>query len=268
MSASGAFSPYPVYAAPRYLAGGGDPRYVTAPLIALGWAHTTVDGLPQMRLRSPDSHTELALTPDPDKPWWTIHTPASYPPSGQPAWHATFGGRTPVEALAGLTDALVSAAPQTAPDPWAPLIAAGWKVSEDRHVTATSPDGTATVQLYRAGPYRHWRIATEHDFVGTPHEVWSAHLSGSTPVHLIAGLTAGLADASPVLRAPDALPALSRDRVHTKTADAPGQAEARLRDRIATARRTASRVRIGKGLRPPGLPPAAPAPGSPGGPRR
>ncbi|MFF9785112.1 DUF317 domain-containing protein [Streptomyces nigrescens] len=268
MSTSGSFSPYPIYAAPRHLAGGGDPRYVTAPLIALGWTHTAVDGVPELRLRSPDRRTELALTPDPDKPWWTIYAPAINPPAGQLAWHATFGGRTPAEALAGLTDALVAAAPIAAPSPWAPLRVAGWKVSEDRHVTATSPDGTATVQLYRAGAYQHWRITTEHDVVGNRHEVWSAHLSGSTPAHLIAGFTAGLADASPVLRAPDALPVLSSNRVHTKTAETPGLAEARLRDRIATARRTASRVRIGKGLRPPGLPPAAPTPGSPGGPRR
>lgn len=268
MSTSDSFSPYPIYATPRHLAGGGDPRYVTAPLIALGWTHTSVAGALELRLRSPDQHTELALTPDPDKPWWTIYAPAINPPTGEPAWHATFGGRTPVEALAGLTDALVSATPRIAPDPWAPLSAAGWKVSEGQHVTATSPDGTATVKLYRSGLYQHWRIATEHEFVGKRHEVWTAHLSGSTPAHLIAGLTAGLADASPVLRSPDAVPARSRDRVHTKTAEAPGLAEARLRDRIAAARRAASRVRIGKGLRPPGLPPAAPTPGSPGGPRR
>ncbi|MGY4968326.1 DUF317 domain-containing protein [Streptomyces nigrescens] len=265
LSSSGdASAPHPVYAAPRHLAGGGDPRHVTAPLIARGWITTSVPGALDLRLISPDRQAELALTPDPDKPWWTIHTPVLNTPSVQPGWHASFGARTPVEALAGLTEALTNTPPTTVPDPWARMAEAGWQVTEGRHVKATSPDETAQVQLYRDGAYQHWRIAVEHDFVGTPHEVWSAHFSGSTPTHLVAGFTAALVDPRPVLRAPDALPVLSRDRVHTAASDErPGQADDRLQRRIAAARFVTSRA-APRGTASPTLPPSAASGPGPG----
>ncbi|MGW2404050.1 DUF317 domain-containing protein [Streptomyces sp. NPDC001739] len=268
MTTTGNFPPHLVYASPRHLAGGGDPRHITAPLIAMGWTATSVAGAPDVRLTSPDRHLKLALTPDPDKPWWTIHTPSFGMSAGPPTWHATFGARTPVEVLAGFTNGLTARPPATAPDPWMPLVAAGWTVANDGNVTATSPDGTATMYEYMVGAYKHWRIVIEHQHVGSTHMVWEANLSGYTPPHLVAGFAAALADSSPVLRSPDAIPLFSRGRVHTTAAKAPGQAEARLRDRVAAARRAASRVRIGQGLRPPGLPPKGITPDSPEARRR
>ncbi|MEU5148816.1 DUF317 domain-containing protein [Streptomyces yangpuensis] len=65
-----------------------------------------------MILASPDQRYTLALEPETESysKWWRISCT-----SDDENWYAQFGGNTPVEILAGFTDALLSAPPETAP---------------------------------------------------------------------------------------------------------------------------------------------------------
>ncbi|MFD6989290.1 hypothetical protein [Streptomyces sp. NPDC059943] len=55
--------------APRYLAGGGDPGWVTVPLHrAAGWSYGHDPLMPRVILTSPDQLTQLRIDPDPDHP--------------------------------------------------------------------------------------------------------------------------------------------------------------------------------------------------------
>ncbi|MEV8409356.1 hypothetical protein AB0R12_27270 [Streptomyces niveus] len=56
--------------APRYLAGRGDPGWVTVPLHrAAGWSYGHDPLMPRVILTSPDQLTQLRIDPDPDDPW-------------------------------------------------------------------------------------------------------------------------------------------------------------------------------------------------------
>lgn len=92
------------FVAPRHLAGGGDPAWITVPLHhACGWSYGQDPLMPRVVLTSPDQKARLRLDPDPDPDgqWWTLH---HAPAPGSPAWYASFGARTPVEVIGAFLD--------------------------------------------------------------------------------------------------------------------------------------------------------------------
>ncbi|MFB6987940.1 DUF317 domain-containing protein [Streptomyces sp. NPDC056178] len=155
--------------------------------------------MPRVTLSSPDEKALLRLDPDPDEPWWTLQHASV---GEQPAWSARFGARTPVEIIAGLTDALTNPMATAEPraDPYAPLRQAGWVQARD-HDGLMSPDAIAHVEHFTDGASDCWfaRTAVSEDPEGL---VWQAYLSGNTPAHLITGFTRALADQTPLPRNP------------------------------------------------------------------
>ncbi|MFE6166022.1 DUF317 domain-containing protein [Streptomyces sp. NPDC056486] len=109
------------FIAPRHLAGGGDPAWVTVPLHrACGWSYGNDPLMPRVILSSPDQKALLRLEPDPNGQWWTLqHTPEP----GRPAWSASFGAHTPGELIAAITDTLTDPVSVASPvcDPYEPL---------------------------------------------------------------------------------------------------------------------------------------------------
>ncbi|MEE4544039.1 DUF317 domain-containing protein [Streptomyces sp. V4-01] len=153
--------------APRYLAGGGDPRRVTEVLQAAGWTNHSDPTYPHVLLAGPDMAVHLTLeptAPDTSSACWKFRACG---------WYAAFGGHTPVEILAGFSDALLPPAPDQPPAPDAIhdiLTATGWNSDNDGQGTefALSPDGYA-----RMGP----RPGLD-DAAGQP--TWSADITPAT----------------------------------------------------------------------------------------
>ncbi|MFI9423411.1 DUF317 domain-containing protein [Streptomyces achromogenes] len=192
------------FVAIRYLAGGGDPAWITVPLHrACGWSHGHDPLMPRVILSSPDQKTLLRLEPDPEGQWWTIHHTAG---PDRPAWYASFGARTPVEIIAAFTDALTDPAghPSTARTPFELLDAAGWSPPDHSAGMYRSPDATTFVETDSGA----WLATT---MLGRKRPVWQARFSEGTPLHLITAFTAALADPAPLLRAtsPSGLPTLN-----------------------------------------------------------
>lgn len=183
------------FVAPRYLAGGGDPAWITVPLHrASGWSYGHDPLLPRVILSSPDQTALLRLEPDLDDQWWTLHHAAT---RDRPSWYASFGARTPVEIIAGFTDALTDPASTTAAeaDTYGPLATAGWgRVNGDRGMV--SPDGLARVEHFVNSTTDCWFITT----VLPQGPVWEARFGTHTPAHLIAAFTRALADPAPLPR--------------------------------------------------------------------
>ncbi|MEU4174733.1 DUF317 domain-containing protein [Streptomyces sp. NPDC026589] len=182
---------------PRHLAGPGDPRHVTQALRAGGWKSVGDPDLPHVVLASPDYRHSLVLEPTPDSysAWWRIR-------SGD--WHAAFGGNTPVEILAGFTDALLRPAPKEEPDIWPTLQAAGWTVERDGKTQhALHPDGITTMER-SAGLDSDWfswtAVVAPPTGLGGQHRLWSAYFDDRTPRHLLAGFATALVDPAPVSR--------------------------------------------------------------------
>lgn len=185
------------FIAPRHLASGGDPAWITVPLHrACGWSHGNDTLMPRVLLSSPDQKALLRLEPDPDGQWWTLSHAAE---PDRPAWYASFGVRTPVELIAAATDALTDPAPPAgAPsDPYEPLRQIGWMpASADNGLV--SPDGTAYVQrLGSAEEPGAWFVTAT---LGPDRPVWQARFGAHTPTRLVAAFTAALADPKPVPR--------------------------------------------------------------------
>lgn len=195
--------------APRYLAGGGDPRRVTEVLRAAGWSDHSDPGYPHVLLASPDLAIRLALepsAPDPYTDWWAFHGPG---------WYAHFGGHTPTEILAGFADALVRPAPEQAPsavDIRDLLASTGWSREYDRSgiESARSPDGylTMTGRLWSSDRTRRtWIAEASLPTGGGGHErMWQARFNPDTPSHLVAGFAQALVDPDPVYRGSYGLP--------------------------------------------------------------
>ncbi|MEU9288349.1 DUF317 domain-containing protein [Streptomyces sp. NPDC048275] len=185
------------FIAPRHLAGGGDPAWITIPLHrACGWSHGDDPLMPRVLLSSPGQKALLRLEPEPDGQWWTLHHTAE---PDRPAWYASFGARTPVELIAAATDALTDPAPPTgaSSDPCEPLQQVGWSpASADDGLV--SPGGTAYLQ--RLGSVEEpgaWFVTAA---LGRDRPVWQARFGAHTPARLVAAFTAALADPKPVLR--------------------------------------------------------------------
>ncbi|MGI5438701.1 DUF317 domain-containing protein [Streptomyces shenzhenensis] len=185
------------FIAPRHLAGGGDPAWITIPLHrACGWRHGDDPLLPCVLLSSPDQKALLRLEPEPDGQGWTLHHAAE---PDRPAWYATFGALTPVELIAAVTDALTDPAATaiTPSDPYEPLQEGGWSpASADNGLV--SPDGTAYVQ--RLGSVEEPGAYFFTAALGRERPVWQARFGAHTPARLVAAFTAALADPKPVLR--------------------------------------------------------------------
>ncbi|WP_368483222.1 DUF317 domain-containing protein [Streptomyces niveus] len=203
--------------APRYLAGGGDPGWVTVPLHrACGWSYGHDPLMPRVILTSPDQLTQLRIDPDPDDPWWTIRHARN---ADQPGWAATFGARTPVEIIAAFTDALTDppGTAGTGADPYAPLRQAKWDTPRHLYGLA-SPDGVACVEHLGTTGNDLWTVETA--VIENP-TIWRAHFTGSTPTHLITAFTRSLAEQTPVARDPSRIPGFARDRMSVSTHRAP-----------------------------------------------
>ncbi|WP_331461637.1 DUF317 domain-containing protein [Streptomyces paludis] len=201
------------FVAPRHLAGGGDPGWITVPLHrACGWSYGHDPLMPRVLLTSPDQLTQLRIAPDPDDPWWIILHARD---ADQRGWAATFGARTPVEIIAAFTDALTDPAGPATPaaDPYAPLHKAEWNTARDTE-GLVSPDGTARVERLGTADSDLWLIeigVTEHP------PIWRAHFTGSTPAHLVTAVTRSLANQTPVTRDPSKIPGLARDHMSVST---------------------------------------------------
>ncbi|MFJ4513770.1 DUF317 domain-containing protein [Streptomyces sp. NPDC088816] len=223
------------YIAPRHLAGGGDPAWITVPLHrACGWSYGHDPLMPRVLLSSPDQKALLRLEPDPDGRWWTLqHAPAP----GRPAWFACFDARTPVEMIAAFTDALTGPTTGQADnwDPQEPLLTAGWSPAYSHHRLA-SPDGTVRVETDETtGAW--WVDTALRDFRAL---LWQAHFSEHTPPHLITAFTAALADPRPVPRTagPSSLPTRNPDLITLSPREVPaaqvaGAMEERIRSLAA-----------------------------------
>ncbi|MBC9715716.1 DUF317 domain-containing protein [Streptomyces sp. TRM66268-LWL] len=204
------------FIAPRYLAGIGDPGWITQPLHRVaGWSYGHDPLIPRVMLTSPDQLTQLRLAPgDPDDPdWWTIRQART---ADHPAWAVTFQSRTPVEIIAAFTDALTdpSGPPAAEPDPFAALQDAGWETP--RHFGGlAAPDGITRVERLGTPGSDLWHIETA--VIRDP-TIWRAVFTGTTPLHLIAAVTQSLADPAPMMRDPRRIPGWARDRmtVHTR----------------------------------------------------
>lgn len=193
---------------PRHLAGGGDLRHVTEYLRAAGWKDRSKTGGPLV-FDSPDRTLRLGYDPFTQPGGWTIRAKAT---RHQDAWHVTLGQQTPVEIVAGFTDALTLPRSAHAPNVWAPLEEQRWSTNRNPHVTSTSPDGSAFVQYHQTGPGQAlwWAGAgTEHG------PSWNATFTPSTPMHLIQSFTAALADPLPVMRPRGHVPTGKRIRTQS-----------------------------------------------------
>ncbi|MET9013893.1 DUF317 domain-containing protein [Streptomyces olivaceoviridis] len=238
------------FIAPRHLAGGGDPAWITVPLHrACGWSHGHDPLMPRVILSSPDQKALLRLEPDPDGHWWTLqHAPTE----DRPAWYASFGARTPVEIIAAFTDALTASAADAADawDPLAPLHEAGWSPMF-HHNRLASPDGTVRVDLHEASGT--WWVTTTLGPSRRP--VWQAHFGEHTPAHLITAFATALTDPHPVARTGSvlSLPTRNPDLVtHTRQEVPAAHVASALEDRVRqlTARHAAPAARTGVPPRP------------------
>ncbi|MFF9511558.1 hypothetical protein ACF1BU_33810 [Streptomyces sp. NPDC014724] len=72
---------------PRHLGGGGDPAWVTVPLVrACGWSHGNDPLMPRVLLSRDDQKALLRLEPVPDGQWWTL---SHAPEPGRPGTRAS-----------------------------------------------------------------------------------------------------------------------------------------------------------------------------------
>ncbi|MFE9407443.1 DUF317 domain-containing protein [Streptomyces sp. NPDC006704] len=188
---------------PRHLAGPGDPRHVTQALRAAGWKNYSDPDFPHVVLGSPDYWHTLVLEPDLDtySSWWRIGTQEW----GSGHWQASFGGNTPVEAIAGFTDALLKPAPASEPDVWPVLRAAGWTYERDEHgnESAHHPDDNTSMERRArlTSDYFAWSAEVALPTgLGGHQRLWRAYFDDRTPRHLIAAFAIALADPAPVPR--------------------------------------------------------------------
>ncbi|AJT62534.1 hypothetical protein T261_0845 [Streptomyces lydicus] len=243
---------------PRHLAGGGDPRHVTERLLAAGWSNHSVPGYPHVLLESPDQQLHLTLeptAPEERDTWWRVH------PAAGSDWSAHFGGHTPVEIVAGFTDALTNAAPLAKTDLWHVAASRGWAPrlsGTDR--AALSPDETAILARFRVPVLSDtpiWRWGAE---VSVPladerrRWIWGASIDEAAPAAALAGFVTALTDPAPLLRDEGQTPARTFGYLNsTRSAASPEQHRRHHLQRLEDAQRT----------RPP-VPPAASLISSPG----
>lgn len=214
---------------PRALAGGGDIRHVSEYLRASGWRDRSKKDGP-LALESPDRTIRISYDPYIQPGGWAIHGAAR---GHQAAWWATLGRQTPVEIVAGLTDALTQPPSAHAPNVWAPLEEQHWHLQpQGRHYTATSTDGSAWMHFRQDAPGN----ALWWSGAGDPHSSgWSAQFAPTTPIHLVQAFAAALASPEPVMRPRGRIP--HHAKIHTTSVSVlPSQLSAWQQARITAAR--------------------------------
>ncbi|MCX5395643.1 DUF317 domain-containing protein [Streptomyces sp. NBC_00102] len=185
---------------PRALAGGGDFRYVSEFLRASGWRDRSKTGGP-LHMESPDRAVRVTFAPHVRPGGWAVHGRTGGAPG---EWSAYLGPQTPVEIVAGLTDALTRPRSAHAPTVWAPLQEQNWHTRfEGRDYIATSPDTTTWMQ-YR---YSHegeamWRAGVQTQ----QSDGWAASFTPNTPIHLVQAFSTELASPDPVMRPRGSVP--------------------------------------------------------------
>ncbi|MFJ6934669.1 DUF317 domain-containing protein [Streptomyces globosus] len=188
---------------PRYLAGRGDPRHITHALWAAGWTNSSDPLHPALRMTSPDRSLRLDVDFAEERYGWRVSTEF-----GHSYWSASFSTSTPVEIVAGLTDALIRPEPDTPALPVADILTArGWQhtTDETRTQSLLSPDGTVHAEL-RVSPsigVTGWQFiaASHHGEFGPRGVLWRADFRETTPPHLLSAFTAAVCHPAPALRA-------------------------------------------------------------------
>ncbi|MFF5556969.1 DUF317 domain-containing protein [[Kitasatospora] papulosa] len=246
---------------PRYLAGSGDPAWVTVPLHrACGWSTAGDPLVPRVILTSPDQLAQLAQlriapAPDPAEPWWTLRHAHH---GGQRAWEITFDAQTPVEIIAAVTDTLTAPAPSptASVDPYDPLRAAGWHASHHHDGRTspkgmTSPDGLARVDriVDESGRSAGWIVETSVHHLPA---IWRAYADGNTPSHVASAFFGALADTTPLIRHPHRVPPLAVTHGSTSTRQVSAESVA-----FALRNRTTALAQRNPAA-PPSAPPAPP----------
>ncbi|MFF6772800.1 DUF317 domain-containing protein [Streptomyces sp. NPDC012637] len=232
---------------PRYLAGPGDPAWVTTALHeGSGWSHGHDPLMPRVILTSPDQKTMLRLEPHLNEPWWHLSHRDGRTGS---VWNASFGGGTPVELIAAVTDAFTDPDyhARKGADPYQPLRRARWDAAPNGQFR--SPDGRVTGERFNFSGSRNWRITATLD---EDDPVWHAWFSGGTPPAVVAAFMQALADPEPVRRSHEQTIGFPRRRITLRWQEWPAESVARaLPERIErlASRRTSA---------PPPAPPAPP----------
>ncbi|MFJ6017256.1 DUF317 domain-containing protein [Streptomyces sp. NPDC092952] len=214
---------------PRALAGGGDVRHISEFLRASGWRDRSKTGGPLV-MDSPDRAIRVAYDPYTQPGGWTIRGRAT---AHHREWWAQFGQQTPVEAVAGLTDALARPRSAHAPNVWAPLVENNWSTASGKgHYTAISPDGAAWMQFRQSqgGEAIWWTGSRDEHGNG-----WTGAMSASTPMHLVQGFSTELASSEPVMRPLGHVPASTRIRTRSVSV-LPSELAAWQQARITAAR--------------------------------
>ncbi|WP_282698163.1 DUF317 domain-containing protein [Streptomyces sp. CC208A] len=215
--------------APRYLAGPGDPAWVTVPLHqASGWSHGHEPLLPRVVLSSPDQQTLLRLEPVPGDQWWRITHNGGSPAT---SWYASFGSRTPVELIAAVTDALTDPVrtERAMADLLLPLRRRGWQTAPDGDFR--SPDGVVEGERLTLSGSASWFITA-----GRKEDVpvWAVRFDGRTPTRIVAAFIKALADPAPLRRTHEQTLGLSRHRLDLQWQQVPAESLASaLPDRVA-----------------------------------
>ncbi|MEU9059154.1 DUF317 domain-containing protein [Streptomyces sp. NPDC048430] len=214
---------------PRALAGGGDVRHVSEFLRASGWRDKSKTGGP-LHMESPDRALRVAYDPYVLPGGWTIRGRAD---GGNGEWVAHLGRQTPVEIVAGLTDALTRPRSAHAPNVWAPLKEQEWDMDfQGEHYMATSPDGTAWMQYHHSpdGSAMWWTGAKDQQGNG-----WTATFTPNTPMHLVQAFSAELAGPDPVMRPRGRVPMSAQIRTWSVSVK-PSQLSAWQQARVTAAR--------------------------------
>jgi hypothetical protein len=214
---------------PRALAGGGDVRHVSEFLRASGWREKSKTGGP-LAMECPERAVRITYDPYVLPGGWTVHGAAN---GHSDEWWAHLGRQTPVEIVAGLTDALSHPRSAHAPNVWAPLVEQDWHARrEGKHYTATSPDGSAWMQYHQSpdGEAMWWSGAKDKQGNG-----WTAQFSPSTPMHLVQAFSAELASPDPVMRPLGRVPLSAQIRTWSVSV-LPSQLSAWQQARITAAR--------------------------------
>lgn len=188
--------------APRHLAGGGDPRHVTEYLLTSGWSNHSVPGYPHVLLESPDRRLHLTLEPEEDefRSSWRVH------PAKGHAWSAQFGIHTPVEIIAGFTDALNSTGPRPEEaELWRLAASRGWTMRlAGRERAALSPDETAYLSRESSlaeTPIWRWAVQVSVPLSESRHRwIWNASIDEAAPPAALTGFIGALTDRTPLLR--------------------------------------------------------------------
>ncbi|WP_338676815.1 DUF317 domain-containing protein [Streptomyces sp. SCSIO 30461] len=213
---------------PRHLAGGGDLRHVTEYLRASGWKDKSRTGGPLV-FDSPDGIIRVGYNPFVQPGGWTIRGKQT---ATRPGWHAVLSPQTPVEIVAGFTDALTRPRSAHAPHVWAPLEQNHWQTQRGQHVTAMSPDGNCFVRFHQSGPAQaHWWAGARDEHGRT----WDATFTSTTPMHLVQAFTTALADPLPVMRPRGNVPPTRQVRT-TSVSVRPSELAAWQQARITAAR--------------------------------